>query len=305
MGAAVAHLAAVRGFQRWQFRRHLPRGGVIAGGGCAPVERLRRPRMVALFADVVELRLLGAQVGAGRSGGVGFQGARPALVTTVLWGGTGFHARRQDAPAPPPGGPLGPPGTGVGGERHAVIGANPPRHATFVAHTEADGCGLRDAWRGQGGAATAQAAVAISHGPGIAGGAVTGLEGPWEVRTPHVVRRLNGPGGGGRMPAGAARALLGPQAMAAAHVTAGGTGRPGPAGRVCRHDGPQLLRAPGWMLPSRVEDRRPPMVGRVVGRGAGPTGARFAALRAVREIAVDPVVAGRAADAGERAECGH
>jgi hypothetical protein len=72
IGAALAYLEAVRVLKRWQFSRHLPRGGVIAGGGCAPVERLMRTRMVALFAEGVELLLLCAKGGARRSGGVGF-----------------------------------------------------------------------------------------------------------------------------------------------------------------------------------------------------------------------------------------
>jgi hypothetical protein len=50
MGADVAHREAVRARQRWQLRRHLPRGGGLIGGGGEPVERLRRPRLGARVA---------------------------------------------------------------------------------------------------------------------------------------------------------------------------------------------------------------------------------------------------------------
>jgi hypothetical protein len=72
MGADVADLEAVRVRKRWQFSRHLPSGGVIAGGGCAPVERLMRTLMIELFTEVVELPLWCAKGGARRAGGCGF-----------------------------------------------------------------------------------------------------------------------------------------------------------------------------------------------------------------------------------------
>jgi hypothetical protein len=50
--------------------------------------------MVQRFAEVVKFLLLGAPVGAGRSSGVGVQGALHALVTTVLWRFTGFDELR-------------------------------------------------------------------------------------------------------------------------------------------------------------------------------------------------------------------
>jgi hypothetical protein len=43
IGADVAHLEAVRVFDRWLFVGHLPGGGFIAGGGGAHVEHLVRP----------------------------------------------------------------------------------------------------------------------------------------------------------------------------------------------------------------------------------------------------------------------
>jgi hypothetical protein len=43
------------------------------------------------------------------------------------WRCPGVDARRQEAQAYPPRGPLGEPGHGVGGARHAVVGAETPR----------------------------------------------------------------------------------------------------------------------------------------------------------------------------------
>ena len=66
-----------------------------------------RTLMVELVAEVVELLLLCAKVGAGWSSGFGFQRAMHALVTTVLLWFTGFDELRQDAQAYPPRGQLG------------------------------------------------------------------------------------------------------------------------------------------------------------------------------------------------------
>jgi hypothetical protein len=131
-----------------------------------------------------------------------------ALVTTVLLRFTGFDALRQDAQAYPPRGQLGQPGQGVGGERHAVVGAETPRPAACFEHTHEYWFGLRDARRGQGLAAEEKAAVAIGDGQRRAVVAVTRLEVPFEVRTPHVVRRINGAGGFARMSDDAALALF-------------------------------------------------------------------------------------------------
>jgi hypothetical protein len=60
IGTDVAHPEAVGVLERWQFRRHLPGGGFIAGGGVTHVERLAWTFMVELVAEVGELLLLGA-----------------------------------------------------------------------------------------------------------------------------------------------------------------------------------------------------------------------------------------------------
>src|SRR5262245_34970581 len=147
VGAGVAHLEAVGIRERWQCLGPGAWGGVIAGSGCVPVERLMRPRLVELVAEVGERLRLGAQVGVGRSGGFGLQRAMPALVTTVLLGFTGCDELRQYAPAHPPRGQRGQPGQGVGGKRYAVVGTETPRQAECLEDPQEYWAGLRDARR--------------------------------------------------------------------------------------------------------------------------------------------------------------
>jgi hypothetical protein len=146
-GADVAHLEAVGIVKRWPFIGHLPGGGFVTCCGCAHVERLVRPLMVALVAAVVALLLLGVQAGAGRAGGVGFQRALQALVAAVLVRCAGFDARRRDARTYPPRGQLGQPGQDVGGARHAVVGADAPRQAACFEDACEQRCDLRSARR--------------------------------------------------------------------------------------------------------------------------------------------------------------
>ena len=193
----------------------------------------------------------------------------------------------------------------MGGERHAVVGAETLWQAEGVEHARAHGCGLGDARRGQGLATEPQAAGAIGAGQRIAVAAVTRLEVSCAVGAPHLVGGPNGADGLARRPTRAALARLGHSSVAAEDVTDGRACRPGPAGMAWTADRPQLLGPPGRMPLSGFQDRRHHIVRRVAGRRAGPTGALFEALWAVGEIAVDPCVPSLAADAVERAERGH
>jgi hypothetical protein len=65
IGADRAHLEAVGILKRWQFVRHLPGGGGIAGGGGAHVEHLVRPLAVELFTEALILALLSTRVRVG------------------------------------------------------------------------------------------------------------------------------------------------------------------------------------------------------------------------------------------------
>jgi hypothetical protein len=102
VGADVAHLEAVGIVERGQWVGHLPGRGLIAGGGGAQIERFVRPLLVERFTAVIERPLWGAQGGAGRSGGVGVQGAMPPFVAAVLVRCAGCEALRSAAQAHPP-----------------------------------------------------------------------------------------------------------------------------------------------------------------------------------------------------------
>jgi hypothetical protein len=233
VGADLAPREAVRGRERGPGGGQLPGGGLVAGGGGAQVARLRRPCMVERGTAVGELPRLGAAGGAGWSAGVGLQGALQPRLAAVLGRLTGFEARRSEAQAHPPGGYLAAPGPGGGGERPAGVGAAALRQAAGVAHPRAHRVGLLDAGGGEGLARAQNAAVALGEGQGIAGAAVPGLEGAVEGGAPH---RVGGPpraDGLASMPAHAAPARLGHQAVAAADGTDGRAGRPRPAGVAC------------------------------------------------------------------------
>jgi len=94
VGADVAHLEVIGMFERWQLGGHSPGGGFITCGGGAHVERLMWPLMVELFAEVVELWLLGVQIGAERSGGVGFQRDAGAVLRRSSPHGRAFGGAR-------------------------------------------------------------------------------------------------------------------------------------------------------------------------------------------------------------------
>jgi hypothetical protein len=221
IGADVAYLEAVRVLKRWKLSRQLPRGGVIAGGGCAHIERLMRTLMVALFADVGALPLLCAKGGARRSGSVGFEGTMPPLVAAVRWRCAGFDALREDAQAHPPRGQLGQPGQGGGGERHAVVGADTLGQAACFAHAREHGCGRCDARRGEGLATAQNAAVTLGAGQRLAVAAVTSLEVACDVGAPHLMGGTHVADGLARMPTRAALALLGHSSVAPEEVTDG------------------------------------------------------------------------------------
>jgi hypothetical protein len=100
----VAYLEAVGVLKGWQFRGHLSWGGLTIVSGCVHVKCLVRPLMIKLFTEAIELLLLGAKIGSGRSGGVGFQGAVHTLVAAIVLRFARFDDLRQDAQADPPSG---------------------------------------------------------------------------------------------------------------------------------------------------------------------------------------------------------
>jgi hypothetical protein len=104
MGADVAHLEAVRVRERWPCVGPLPEGGGIAGGGCAPVERLVRPLAVERRAEARTRALLSPPSAGWRAGGVRLQRALQAVMAAVRLGCAGRDARGEEPQAAPPGG---------------------------------------------------------------------------------------------------------------------------------------------------------------------------------------------------------
>ena len=90
---------------------------------------------------MVELALLSLEVARRRSSGFGFERFVHAFVAAVLLGFAGFDEFGQDAETNPPGRERRESGEGVGGERGAVIGADPFGQAVFVEESREDGFG--------------------------------------------------------------------------------------------------------------------------------------------------------------------
>ena len=66
----------------------------------------------------------------------------------------------------------------------------------------------------------------------------------------------------------------------------------------------ELLPAPGWMPPPRVEDRGHNVLGRLIRGPPGPARALLQPRGPLAQVAVDPFVSGLARDPVERAQLG-
>src|SRR5439155_884663 len=76
-----------------------------------------------------------------------------------------------------------------GGERHAVVAANPPRQPILVEQPREDGLGLVASGRRQGLTTQEVTTKAIGHGQWIAVPAIPRAELPLVVGAPHVIGR--------------------------------------------------------------------------------------------------------------------
>jgi hypothetical protein len=101
VGADVAHREAVRGRKRGQCLRPRPGGGGLAGGGCAPVERLGRALAVARLAAASTRARLSPPRAGGRACGCRRQRALPACLAAVLRGCSGRAALGEEPQAAP------------------------------------------------------------------------------------------------------------------------------------------------------------------------------------------------------------
>jgi hypothetical protein len=86
-----------------------------------------RTLLIELLSEVVELALLSAVVGGRWLCGFGLEGSVHAFVAAILLRFAGFDALGKDAESDPPGGQLGEPAEGMGGEGRAVVGADASR----------------------------------------------------------------------------------------------------------------------------------------------------------------------------------
>src|SRR5437867_12715969 len=91
------------------------------------VERLMGPLVIELLAEDVEAALLRRETARGRPGRLRFQRAMHPFMPAVLIRAPGLDELRQDAETDPPRRELRQAGQRGGGERHAVVAANPPR----------------------------------------------------------------------------------------------------------------------------------------------------------------------------------
>lgn len=192
IGADVAHLEVVGIFERGALVRHRSWGSSIQGIRSLLVEGFMWAVMIKLLSEMIELALLRRKVGRWRSRGFRFQSPVHLLMTAVLLWLARLDKFRQHAQADPPGREAGESGQGVGGERHAVIGADPFGQAEFLEQAGKHGLGQVHP-RGQQALTGEQVAgIAVGDREGIAIDAVAGAEVSFEVRTPGIVRRQHG-----------------------------------------------------------------------------------------------------------------
>jgi len=268
--AHVSGLEPVGVFQWGQPVGHCPRGRCIDRRGGLQIQGFVRALGVELLPEVIELTLLRTTGRRRGASGFGLEGPVQPLMPTVLVGLPRFDEFGEDPEAHPPRGELRESGQRVGGEMHAVVGADPLRLAELFEQAGEHRFGLPDSRREQGLAAEQIAAVPIRDRQGVAVAAVAGFEVPLEVGRPDIIgrgdesRRFTG------VPDPAAVALLGDQPVSAEELADGGASGPGPGGMALAEDGQQFLGAPGGMTLPGLKNG-----GNGVVRGLMRAGARF------------------------------
>jgi len=105
------------------------------------------PLLVELVTEAIELQLLGPHRVRRWARGFCFEGAMHALMTPVLLGLARFDELRQDTESHPPGRMPRQSGQRVGGERHAIVGADELRQAVLLEDPGKHGLGVDDRGR--------------------------------------------------------------------------------------------------------------------------------------------------------------
>src|SRR5437016_9130491 len=132
VGADVPDFEAVRVLEGRQPIRHRPRRRAVTRRRRLLVERLMGPLVIELLAEDVEAALLRRETARGRPGRLRFQRAMHPFMPAVLIRAPGLDELRQDPEADPPRRELRQARQRGGGERHAVVAANPPRQPILV-----------------------------------------------------------------------------------------------------------------------------------------------------------------------------
>ena len=131
VGTDVAYFISIRVLERRELARHRPWRSLIDAGRGFLFERLVGSHVIELLSKPIEFQLLRAQRGRWRSSGLGLERAMHAFMPTVLLRFAGLDQLRQHSEAHPPGREAGEPRERVGGERHAIIGANELRQSVL------------------------------------------------------------------------------------------------------------------------------------------------------------------------------
>src|SRR6266581_2647748 len=162
VGADVPDFEAVRVLEGRQPIRHRPRRRAVTRRRRLLVDRLMGPLVIELRAEDVEAALLRRETARGRPGRLRFQRAMHPFMPAVLIRAPGLDELRQDPEADPPRRELRQARQRGGGERHAVVAANPPRQPILMEQPREDGLGLDASGRRQG-LATQMPSAGVVH----------------------------------------------------------------------------------------------------------------------------------------------
>src|SRR6266436_1831344 len=204
VGADGADFEAIRVLERRQPVGHRSVRRGVAGGRRLLIERLMRALVVELLPKSIEAALLRRETAGRWARGLGLQGAVHAFMPAVLLRAAGLDELWQDAEADPPRRELRQASQRGGGERHAVIGANPLGQPILFEQPREDRFGLVDGRRRQRLTTEEIAAEPVRHGQRITVSPIARPELALVVGTPEVVGSENLAGRLARMPQAAA-----------------------------------------------------------------------------------------------------
>ena len=146
-----------------------------------------RPDGIEGAAEVVEVTLLGTEVGLRRPSGFALEGSVHAFVTAILLRLTRLDGLRTDAEPDPPSAEACEPSEADGSEGRAVVGADDGGNAELTEDLDEYGLGELDRRGVQPSALEQESAETVLDGKGIAVAAVEHLELAFEVDRPDRI----------------------------------------------------------------------------------------------------------------------